>query len=163
MKISLDLGRVVFNNALTRQPYGKTAVMQLMPDCLKILQQWSAAGQELSVISKIDPHTEARVTMSLVHAGILPFLIDPAEVRFCYERKDKGPIAAMTKPLVHIDDRVEPMEAIHAAGVPYKILFTGLGDSRDEFGPLSFGEKEGLFIAKDWQEVERIVASLPSA
>jgi hypothetical protein len=132
----------------------------MVPGCLSIVKKWEVLGHKLSVISKIDPYAEVRVSMSLVYHGIIPHIIDPAEVRFCYERKHKKNIAELTRPDLHIDDRVEPLTAVHQAGVRYKILFTGVADDRLENGKLEFGENDGLFVANTWEEIDKIASSL---
>lgn len=162
LHISLDLGKVLFDNGAQRIPFGKNTVCRITSAALPVLYKWSHLGYRLSVISKIDPECEARVTMSLVYAGIVPHIIDPAEVRFCYERSHKGAIAAKTTPDIHIDDRVEPMNSIHRAGVRWKIFFIEFHDDRVNTGPLCFGPDQGLFIARNWEDIERIVSSLPS-
>lgn len=163
--ISLDLGRTMFDtNKSKRVAYGKTHVYPTAEHCLPVVSRWATEGHRLSIISRLgERYHEARLCMSLVYNNILPNLIDAEEVRFCHEPHEKGLIAAETKPLVHIDDRIHALNAVHKAGVPYKIMFIGIADDRDEWGQPDFGRDEGLFIATTWEEIERIVASLPSS
>ncbi len=159
MKISLDLGDTVFNRSLPRLKFGCGEVMQLFSGCLGVLAgHVTQARDELFVICRIDPGQEARVCTSLIHAGLMPNLIDPRNVRFCFNRSDKGKIGSEMGVHVHIDDRVEVLNSMHNAGVKYKILFTGAHDDRKENGELAF--KDGLFIVKDWQEVGKLLRSL---
>ena len=64
----------------------------------------------------------------------MPSIIDPANVRFCYRREEKGPIAKELGIQIYVDDRIEVLNAVHDVGVSLKILFTGVHDERAVFG-----------------------------
>jgi hypothetical protein len=158
--IGLDLGNTIFDNTREKISFFKGTSHVLCIDALDVLNQFVLKGHELVVVSKIDLGSEARVTFSLVHMGLMPQLIDPNKVRFCYRREDKGAILREFGAHVIIDDRIEVLNVAHASGVAHKILFTGVRDDRNEVEstPVSFG---GLQIVKSWKEVQQVINEIP--
>jgi len=153
MHISVDLGDTVFNRSLPKVRVGKAEAFQLFPGALGILSGLAYAGHRISVISKIDRGAEARVSFSLFNAGLIPFIVDPNDVHFCFERSEKGAIASRIGTSVHIDDRIEGLNSIHEYGIPHKILYIGAHDERENGLLLSF---EDIHVAKDWDQAGAI-------
>ncbi len=154
--IGLDLGDTVFNRRLPRIQIEKADAMQLCDGAMLVLISLLQKGCKLSVISKIDKGNEARVSYSLFHSGLVPNLIDPRDVAFCYTRKGKGPIAREKRISIHIDDRIEVLNSMHKSGVEHKILFTGIRDDRDEKDCHKFVYNE-VHIASTWIEIQEII------
>lgn len=157
--IGLDLGDTVFDRKLPRVTVEKASAMQLCDGAMHELLSLSDRGCRLSVISKIDIGHEARVSFSLFHAGLIPYVIDPNDIRFCHTRAEKGPIAQNMGLDFHVDDRIEVLNSMHSYGVPHKILFIGVRDERKEEGYPNFSF-EGVHIASSWIEVREIIEGL---
>lgn len=160
MIISIDFGDTLADRKRPKIPVGKGWVYKLFGGAQGVISGLAYAGHKLAIISKINPGAEARISLNLSHHGITPFIIDPEKVRFCYSREVKGPIARELGVDVHIDDRVDCLNAIHLAGIKHKILFIGGEDRRVEGIPFTFGESEGLLIARNWDEVGELIRNL---
>lgn len=159
LKIGLDLGDTVFNRNVPKIEVGKGLAMQPCEDAIDIISNLESVGHELFVISKIGPGSEARVCVSLTHSGLVPKIISPSNVRFCFTRSEKGPILKDLQIDVHVDDRIEVLNAAHESGVVNKILFVGVRDERNEAeSPLVCFE--GLHIAKNWKEAGEIIEKI---
>lgn len=160
--ISLDLGHVIFNNAASKIEFEGSSVRQLHKGAKEAIKELLEKGFKVIVISKIDRGDECRVSMSLFYHGIVPNLIKPEDVYFCYERKAKGPIAKAKNVFLHVDDRVEVQESIDESGIPYKILFT---ESNDESKSLTHMmrlsvQPRGFRFAKNWDELMELILSI---
>lgn len=157
MVISIDFGDTLADRKKPKIPVGKGYVYELFEGAHGVLAGLAHTGDELALISKISLGDEARISLNLFHHNIVPYIIDPEKVRFCYSREAKGPIAEDLRSEVHIDDRVDCLNAVHSAGVKHKILFVGGFDRREEEIPFTFGESEGLYIARTWDEILSII------
>jgi hypothetical protein len=154
MVISLDLGDVLFDRISPKIEYKGSELRQLHEGSLEFLQELAFSEIDLKVISRIDHGDECKVCMNLFGHGIVPELINPKDVRFCYKRIDKGPIALDEGVTIHVDDRLECLQSIHDCGVPYKVLFTM---SNDESAQIPNYNIPGLRIAKNWDDVRSIL------
>lgn len=152
--ISLDLGHVIFNNLAEKIDFAGSEVRQLHKGAKEAIKELLKKGFKIIVISKIDQGDECKVSMSLFYHEIVPHLIKPEDVHFCYERIDKGPIAKENNVTWHVDDRVEVQESIHESGVLFKILFTKSNDESE-----SLIQRPGFFVAHSWSIVLRLINS----
>lgn len=157
--ISLDLGDVIFNNTVPKILFEGSTVRQLHKGVKEVITGLISKGFKVIIISKIDPGDECRVSMNLFYHQIVPHLIKPEDVHFCYERKDKGEIAKRNKVTWHVDDRAEVLAAVHESEVPNKILFTA-SNNESEILKSKFLldrvyslNKLGFSIATNWEQV----------
>lgn len=157
MNISIDMGDTLMDRNGGKFPFGKDFVYPLFNDAKGVLAGLAHVGHKLTIISKIDQGQEARVTLTLLYHNLVPYLISARSVRVCYSREGKGVHARELLSDIHIDDRVEALNAVHAVGVRHKILFTKAHDDRKSH-TLSF---KGVFVAKNWIEVMQIISNLP--
>jgi len=159
LKIGLDIGDTVFNRTVPRITVDKGSAMQPCEGALEVISSLEALGHEFFVISKIGPGSEASVSLTMIYSGLVPKFVSPANVRFCYTRSDKGPILKSLGVDIHVDDRIEVLNAAHEAGIPHKILFVGIRDDRNETEcpAINF---EGVYIAKNWIEVKEIIEKI---
>ena len=157
-KIGIDLGDTLFDRSQKIQIDGKTTY-PLFAGAKSALLWWKLCDYELSIISKIDRGAEERVLGHLRLAKIVPDMISESNVYFCFERSEKGAVIKRTNLMldIMIDDRVEALNAVDAAFVRHKILFIGGHDDREK-EKLAF---EGVHIARSWDEIKLLVASLP--
>ena len=156
MLISIDIGDTLINRKLKKIPVNEDLVSPIFKDAFKVLERQKKLKNRLAIISKIEPGEEPRLMLNLFYHKLVPKLISTKDVHFCFTRKAKGPVAKKIKSFVHIDDRIEALNAVHKAGVPNKILFVGSHDESKEFKP-SF---KNILVAKNWHEVEKILRSL---
>jgi hypothetical protein len=155
--ISIDLGNTLFDRRLPKIPVYQEGVYQLFRPAFGVLSGHKHVGDKISVISYIPLGAEPRIMFNLCHHQIVPYLINSADVHFCYSRKSKGVIAAEIGSTVHIDDRVEVLNAINDTGsILEKILFIEAYDDRENTKPTF----EGYHIARNWDEVGAILRSL---
>ena len=156
MLISIDIGDTLLNRSLKKIKVNNEQISPIFKDAIKVLNKQKTLKNKLAIISKINPGDEPRIMLNLFYNNLVPKLISTKDIHFCFTRKAKGPIAKKIKSFVHIDDRIQVLNAVHKAGVPYKILFIGSHDERKEF-KISF---KNVFIAKNWKEVGEILVSL---
>lgn len=154
MVIGLDLGDVLFDRVSPKIEFKGSELRQLHEGSLEFLQELAFLKSDVKIISRIDHGDECRVCMNLFGHGIVPELIRPENVRFCYKRIDKGPIALDEKVTIHIDDRLECLQSIHNCGIPHKVLFTM---SNDESEQIPNYDIPGLKIARNWNDVRKIL------
>ncbi len=155
--ITVDLGNTLFDRRLPKIPVYQESVYQLFRDAFGVLSGHKYAGDKISVISYIPLGAESRIMFNLCHHHIVPRLVNSADVHFCYSRKSKGVIAAEIGSSVHIDDRVEVLNAINDTGAtPEKILFIEAYDDRKKTKP----NFKRYHVARNWEEVGAILRSL---
>ena len=156
MHISIDLGDTLFNRTAPKIQTVRGEVYQIFPAAIGVLSGQKHFGDRISIISFITKGAEPRLMLNLIQMEVVPFIVAVEDVRFCYEKKDKGPIAYELGTNILIDDRILCLNSAHVSGIPHKILFTGAHDeSLSE--KISFGD---LFIARNWIEVGEILRSL---
>jgi len=161
LHISVDLGDTLFMQAASRLTVGKGQARQLFGGAFGLLSGLVYEGAKVSVISKIDPGQHTGAAFSLFHCGLVPHIIAPEDVHFCFQRSEKGSIAEKIGSQVHIDDRIHCLNAVGAVGIEHLILFTG---GHDETGNPEMGEIVFPFIkAGTWDEVNHILAKIRKA
>jgi hypothetical protein len=155
-RIGLDLGDTVFDRTKPRIMLDGNRLTQLCEGSFEAITSLSEKGYPLYVVSKIDENTETRVMLSLRYAELMPDILDPENIQFCFSREAKGPILREHEIDIHVDDRIEVLNAAHKAGVPCKILFIAVRDDRESlYAPKKNFEE--LHIAVTWQDVLHII------
>lgn len=161
--ITIDLGDTLFDRR-QKIPFGHNYVYGLFPAAEGVIRGWRHGEKEsgrhsVSFISKIEPGTEVRVSLSLFRSGIVPHVVPAQNVHFCYARAEKGAIAKRLKSQIHIDDRMEALASTYAVGVRHNILFVEGHDDRKREGKGI--EVPNLLVARNWDEVFSLVDGLP--
>lgn len=100
-------------------------------------------GQQICIVSKCGPRTEAKTRLWFAHHGLLDLLgLDEEALHFCRKRPDKAPICKRLGVTHFIDDRMDVL--VHLTSVRYKILF----------GPQDSGvNAKGAVRCETWREV----------
>jgi hypothetical protein len=155
--IAIDIG-----DTLLDRSRGKTVQMEdgnftypLFNGAIEALNQMTQAGHTLYIISKIDRGDEGKVTSYLTHHKIIPQLIPPNNLYFCYEREAKAAIAKRLCLDIIIDDRVQVHNAMVSAVATVRFLFLESHDDRQEFEL-----KVPVLEVKNWLEVMKYVNQL---
>lgn len=79
-------------------------------------------GQRICIVSKCGPSIEAKTRAWLAHHGLLERLgIGEDGLRFCRERRDKGPICKRLGVTHFVDDRMDVLS--YLTTVPHRFLF----------------------------------------
>lgn len=157
MNISVDLGDTVFDRKAKQKRIDGTFMRKMFPGSYSVLEDVVVRGHQLFIISKIDAGEESRILAVLEQHNIIPDLLNQTNVYFCYEREAKAPIARRLHIDVHIDDRVQVMNALNGI-VPHKLFFLEGHDDRNPENELC----TEVIEVHNWPEVQQSLQHLPN-
>lgn len=157
--LSVGLFDTLFDSALPRIPYGKSLVMKITPNALGVLTGFSSLFHRMYILGGLrKSYNPFKICLSLHHVGLVPFIVRAEDVRFWTDSVQQQRVCSLLHcPLIHIDSNIDVLNKMDSLGVPHKILFVGVHDERAEHKEVSF---EGVHIARDWDEVGRIIRNI---
>ncbi len=144
MNIAIDLGWTIKGVRADNDTH------KIAPDSFRIIRAFINRGDNVFIISKVTSEQKIRAEQWLSNEDFFnKTSVNPDNVYFCFERRDKALFVKALDIQIMIDDRAEVMA--HISPMVVKFLINPETDDYDRHSRRLFNCK----VVADWLEIER--------
>ncbi len=123
---------------------------RIAPDSFRVISELVKRGDNVFIISKVTSEQKGRAEIWLKNVDFFNQTgVNPQNVYFCFDRRDKALFVKALDIQIMIDDRAEVM--VHLSPLVVKFLINPETDDYDIHSRRLFNCK----VVADWMEIER--------